>query len=176
MSWTPPGIWNPSAGSITPFSLEALGIPLASLNVGFTVASGNWPSGSQAIYVPFDLSAAVTVTAGFYYSGLVADNVDLGVYTFAGARIVSSGSTASATGFAVVNLTDTLLQAGRYYMAFVRSSTAATFRVAPATPLPAALGVKQQAGALPLPSTATFSDATSAYLPAFGLSISTVNQ
>lgn len=137
-------------------------------------AAANWPNANTAILIPFELPQAATVTAASYYSNSTTGNIDIGVYTFAGTRLVSSGSTAAATGWTNIDLTDTLLQPGRYYMAFVRSATASTFSVAPASPIDAAMGVKRQNSALPLPATATLIDAVNSYIPVVALSITTV--
>lgn len=174
MSWSAPSVYSPSIGTISPWSVESIGIALAATNTPTAPAAANWPSANLGIYVPFELPNAVTVTSGFYYSNATTGNIDIGVYNGAGTRLVSAGSTAGATGWVNVTLTSTLLQPGRYYMAFARSATASTFRVAAATPIDAAMGVKQQASALALPGTATFADAATGYIPVFGLSISSV--
>lgn len=175
MSYSPAGNWNPSVGLITPWSAESIGVGLVTTATTSAVSTGTWPSANLAIYVPFEVSATVTVSAAAYYSNAATGNFDVGVYSSAGTRLVSKGSTAIATGFNVVSLTSTLLLPGRYYMGFVHSATQSFWRVVPAVPIGAALGVKQQTSALPLPSSATFSDLAQAFVPAFGLSIASVN-
>lgn len=175
MSWTPPGIFNPSVGVITPWSPESIGAALMSTGTTGAPAVAGWPSANRAIYIPFELASAVTVTAGIYYSNSATGNYDIGVYKADGTKVVTKGSTALATGWQVADVTDTLVQPGRYYMAFVLSSTQSFYSVAPAVAIGASMGAKQQSSALPLPSIATFADLASAYIPAFGLQLSTVN-
>ena len=79
-----------------------------------------------------------------------ASAYDLGIYTAAGARLVSLGPTAvPAIGRAVAGISDTPLAAGRYYLALSVNNTASSFfmtrgstdhvamRIAAVHPLPA---------------------------------------
>lgn len=174
MSWSPPALWSPSVGTISPWSLESLGVQLNSVGSTGAPAGNAWPSNNLGIFVPFELSNAVTCPAMFYYSNAATGNYDIGLFTSAGAKIVTKGSTALASGWQNVSITSTLLQPGRYYMALALSSNQSIFAVNPAFPIGAALGVKQSVSAVPLPASATLVDLTQAYLPMFGLSISTV--
>jgi len=113
--------------------------------VPFTV-----PPGGMSI---LDIDIVVAVQNG---------NLDIGIYTLAGARIVSLGSTAvGAAGLQTLNITDKRLGPGQYYLGFATSSATATFQSL--TPkggasvgAAALVGARRMATAFPLPATATF--------------------
>jgi len=137
-----------------------------------TSATGAVAAANTAVYVPFQINVPIIVAQGIVLNGAVAGNVDWGIYDRFGTRIVSIGTTAmaGATQPQLFNVTDTLLNPGTYFMAFVCSTTTtATFtRVTPASVSARACGVLQQASALPLPATATFAAPTSGTMPIFG--------
>lgn len=141
-------------------------------------ASAVWPAANRAIYVPFYLVERMTATKMFVSNGAaVSGNIDLGIYNAAGTRLVSSGSTAqSGTATAqVVDITDTVLEPGTYYMALaIDNTTATTLRNGGAAILLKGMAFAQQASAFPLPATATLAAVASAYTPFFGVSFRTV--
>lgn len=143
-------------------------------NGGVTVgASAVWPVANTAIYVPFRIGEPILVRKLFWTNGsAVAGNVDCGIYDAAGTRIISTGSTAQATTNTVqaVNITDTMLGAGVFYLALALSDGAATvFRDNPSIQVCRILGLLEETSALPLPATATFATVVSAFVPIFGL-------
>lgn len=167
---------EPNTASITPWSLlESIGSKIAGMNVSMTgAASAVWPSANLAVYVPFVLRRQITVTQLFWYNGATASgNVDVGIYTADGARIVSSGSTAQGTinVLQAVDITDTPIGPGLYRMALaVNNGTATMFAAASGLiALFSSAGVTQQATAFALPATSTIATATFDYLPVFGL-------
>lgn len=168
--------------TISPFSMESLGPYLAAGQTGANVngtTSQVWPSANLALFIPFYVSRRTTITQIFCLNGAtVAGNLDVGIYTQDGTRIVSSGSTAQAGANAIqaLSITATQLSAGVYYMAMSMSSATATiFRTTlfnnTAT---RSIGVAQMASALPLPATATFASATFGTIPLFALTTRTV--
>lgn len=132
-------------------------------------ASGAWPAANLAIYIPFVLSRPTVVRRIGWFNGATASgNVDAGIYDYAKARVVSTGSTAQAGVSAVqsVDIADTALAPGQYWMGLALSSATGTvFRTAGTNMLWWAFGLQQQASALPLPATATFAIPANAFLP-----------
>lgn len=129
------------------------------------ITSGNFPVANKAFFVNFTLPCPMTVYGlGWYNGDVVSGNVDVGIYDDQGNRVVSTGSTAQATAGDVqsVDVTDTLLGVGNYYLAIAASTTSATlFRVAMAQIAQEALGGREMTSAFPLPSTATFATPSS---------------
>lgn len=162
--------------TITPWDLLSVG-PFILHENSTIPASLVWPTANKAIYIPFTLNVAETALKLFCANGAVASgNVDVGIYTGAGARVVSSGSTAQSgtSVLQVFDVADTVLVPGYYYFAMSVDNTTAEFLCS--NPVAAALptwGVKQEASALPLPATATFATMTSSYLPFMGISLVT---
>jgi hypothetical protein len=137
---------------------------------GATGSSAAWPTANLAIYVPVRIPTACVVKKLALANGAsVTGNFDIGIYSPAGARLVSAGSTAQsgATTEQVVDVTDTLLLAGLYYFAACHSSTGSVMMLAQAAPIAAAHGVLTEAlGSVTLPSTATWVvDQTVAVIP-----------
>ncbi len=84
-------------------------------------------------------------------------NFDVGLYDASGNRLVSSGSTAMTTGLTEVDITDTVIGPGRYYLA-VAADTATSWllRYTMTAAQAPALGLARES-VFPLPATATFS-------------------
>lgn len=141
-------------------------------STGADLGSAVWTAANRAIFVPFRLTRAKPVTKLFAHNGATASgNLDIGIYTIDGTRIVSTGSVAqSGTNVCqVIDITDTLLGDGDYYLALAMDGTTGTvFRAAPQATRLRTAGVLQQASAFPLPATATFAAVASAFLPFFG--------
>ena len=135
-------------------------------------ASAVWPAANQARYVPVVIDSFFTVRFFWAYNGgTVSGNFDIGLLDHAGRKLLSTGSTAQSgtSTIQTVSTTATSFPPGNYILALARDNTTATnFRAAPAALTLIACGVRQQASAFPLPSTATPVDPTSAYLPIFG--------
>lgn len=172
---------EPNAAIITPWSaIESIGSKIAALNQALTAAaSAAWPSANLAIYVPFVLRRQITVTQLFWYNGATASgNVDIGIYSADGARIVSSGSTGQGTinVLQAVDITDTPIGPGLFRMALaVDNGTATMFSVATSLiALLSSCGVTQQATAFALPASSAIATATFDYLPVFGLTMGSV--
>jgi hypothetical protein len=164
----------PPTVTITPFSLEA---GSGMLSTG-APASSAWPAASRALFCSFRLWTPITAVKMFVLNGAtVSGNIDVGIYDEAGTRLVSSGSTAHAgtSVIQVLDITDTQLGIGLFYMALALDGTTATvYRKSINVALQRATRWYQMAAAFPLPATATFAAPASNYVPLFGLSTDTV--
>lgn len=167
---------------ISTISKESVGLAAAFMfgsTTGLNSAQA-YPSANLATYVPFSISRTTIVIELWTANGnAAAGNIDIGIYSVDGTRLVSTGSTAMA-GTSVlqgVSITPLTLGPGQYYLAMVCSSTSGHFLSLQAISAYKirALGVYQQASALPLPASATFAtNTTPINLPLFGLFTSQV--
>lgn len=157
-------------------SAESMGYAIKGILAGIGSNSTAYPSANLAYYVPFVLRRKITVSSMSCINGATAaGNVDMGIYSFDGARITHTGNTAQAgtTVIQQISLSGgaVTIGPGIYYMALVESSTSATFAMwtgLSATTLKAC-GMYQQATASPLPASATFATQAQTVLPMFGL-------
>lgn len=160
-------------------SPECLGTQIAARAMG-APASAAWGNANDAIFLPFTLQGPITVVKLWCVNGAtVAGNLDMGIYDSSGTRLVSIGSTAQAGTSAVqeFDIADTVLAAGRYYIALSHSdgtSTVALFTAPAAGGYWKSLGVAFQATAHPLPSTATLAVQNSSQIPLIGWSARTL--
>lgn len=167
---------------LTPFSRNSVGVNLAAIP-SIAAVSAVWPTANKAIFVPFSIDESVTYTKAFWFNGAtVSGNVDIGIYDEGGTRKVSMGSTAQATinVLQVVDIADTTLAAGRYYMALAMDNITGTMMRTTIGGLGSdlqhmkAMGIAEQTAAFALPASATLATIASQYLPVFGFSIRTV--
>jgi hypothetical protein len=171
--YQPPALYRPGEITITPWSMQSLGVGLYTTGQG-VVASQNFVTASLAVFVPFYVPEPVTITKLFWSNGAaVAGNLDAGIYNEAGTRIVSTGTTAQATINVVqsADVTDTGLARGVYYLAFASDTSGVTQKVMavlPAAGIAQSLGLLQMAAAFVLPATATFAKYASAFVPMVG--------
>lgn len=173
----------PPLVTIHPHSLESLGDLLAAgggsaLENAVSLA---YPGANRAILVPFTvLAGPITVVKLFALNGATASgNIDVGLYDSAFTRIVSAGSTAQAGTNAMqeFDIADTVLGAGRFYLAVAMDNTTGTlFRSTFASGSRMMFtGCAQMAAAFPLPATITpASVSVSNYIPIVGLTTRTV--
>ncbi len=147
---------------------------------GQTLVAGNmtaaalWPVANKALYVPFYLEVPLTIYQVGLIVGAQAGNLDVGIYDELGNRVVSKGSTAvGAAGVQLVDITDTPLTPGTYFMAMCCSdATTASFnRISlPDAQTSRTAGIQEQAvGAVTLPNPATFANPAAAYVPLLSL-------
>ena len=161
-------------------SAEAIGCMFA-IGVNGVGASAVWPAANRAIYVPFALSAPYLVNKVWWANGATVGNgtADCGVYSSDGTKLLSSGTTTTASASTIQSVTlgsTFLLTPDSYYMALVLSSASDTIwrnSNAAAAALQM-VGMAQQASASPLPATFTLASVASAYMPLFGIASSTV--
>jgi hypothetical protein len=151
------------------------GVAAGGLSGGSTPGSGAFPAANDAILVPFYVPQMVRITRFFSINGSTANgNIDVGIYTFGGARIASAGSTAQAgtNSIQMYAVTDFTLGAGAYYMAVAMDGTTGTlFRASLSVVRCQGLGMAKMASAFPLPSTVTLATVTAAYCPLIGAEI-----
>lgn len=161
-----------SPAVICPFSSVSLGASLGS--IGAVGGTTNWPSANRAYYFPFRIADKFLINQFFWINGsAVNGNVDAGVYTFDGTRIISTGAVAQS-GTSVIqtsDVADTLLDAGLFYLAVsVSSASGRLLKAAPNFQFQRMLGMLEQSTANPLPATATFAALTGAgHIPVFGI-------
>lgn len=139
--------------------------------IGDLVSGGVWPVANQAIFVPFTVQdRSVTVyKMGWGNGSPVAGNIDVGIYDFAGTRLVSIGSTAQTGALVtqIVDTVDTVLVPGHYFLAMAKDTvgTGIVQKNSTTAILANASGVQKMETAFPLPATATFANPTAAYVP-----------
>ena len=168
-TWPESRIWAPPMLSV--HSPECLGSHLAAIEEGGSVNTG-YPAANRAIFLPFTLWRTEIVTKIVIVPGATpSGNVDVGLYDIAGTRLVSSGSTvkgAAATPQAL-DIADTILGPGLFYMAIAQDGTTQLLAQSPAAVLSLqGWGMAQQATAFPLPATATFATISTAFIPTMG--------
>jgi len=152
-----------------------LGVAIGAVTGGSSPGSAAFPAANDAIFVPFVIQSATPIKRLFSANGTVASgNIDVGIYSEDGARIVSAGSTAQAgtTDLQFFDIADLILGPGRYYMAVALDNGTGTLQRANIIVARLqCLGLAKQASAFPLPATATFATVTAAYLPVVGAEI-----
>lgn len=141
-----------------------------------TPANAAWPSSNRAYYMPVRISSPFLIAQLFWYNGgtVTTGNVDCGVYSSDGTRIISTGSTAQSGSNALqsVSVTNTWIGPGLFYLALAMdSSVVGVFlRVVANHDEFTVLGSAQQASAFPLPATATMVNNSSLILALCGMS------
>lgn len=162
----------PPPPTITPYSLYSIGRNLIS-SFGGSESVVAWPLANRAYFVPFSINQTMVITQLFASNGTTASNsIDLGIYDDNGVRLVSTGSTlqAGTSTLQVINITDTTIGAGRYYMAMAMNGTTGTNKSFSTTAVQnQAMGTFLMATAFPLPATVTFAQNTTAFVPNMGL-------
>lgn len=138
-------------------------------SAGFSMCAGppanvTWPSANKPMAVPFRVFKGMTVYQLGWYNGTgtIGDSYDIGIYDANWNRKVSSGSTARATASVIqwMDVTDTFLAIGKYYVVQSTSGVTASQLRAVAVALTvgtmAALGCFDSAtNAFPLPDPLT---------------------
>lgn len=145
---------------ITTLGLASL-VGDASIIMGGVATGAAWGSANRALYIPFMVEQSFTAAQIAFEVTVQSGNCDVGIYGLDGTRLVSKGSTAvGGVGIQIIDITDTPLAPGVYYLAMNIDNTTANI-VQSNTSGMAALwrvcGVQQQAvGAVTLPNPATF--------------------
>lgn len=161
---------NPNAFGLDPSDVLSASNQLMGLITGADPTSVAWPLTNKAIFVPIRVAFPVTVYKLVIGAGAtVAGNFDIGIYDASGNRLVSSGSTAKGASVAhVLDVTDTVIGPGVYYLAMSANGTNNYIAWAPSVQIAKLMGLFEMATAFPLPATATFATATHAFLPTIG--------
>lgn len=140
----------------------------------------NWPSADLAIYVPIVIRYPFTVKVLWWANGGTTNgNVDCGIYSSAGSKLTSTGTTAQAGNNAIQSAApsggDYLLAIGTYYLGLALSSgTGQVQRATPGINGMIMWGCAQEASATTLPTTMTPATIAQDYLPLFGASSRTL--
>jgi hypothetical protein len=141
-------------------------------------ANQPWTVANKAIFVPFIIDDPVTAYAITFETLTGTDNLDMGIYDLRGTRLVSTGSIVNPAGHSTVDIADTILQQGYYFMAMAASSTSNNIKVTGINVLSQFLrqmGVCEMLSAFPLPATATLSPPSANFtLPYFGIHFKSV--
>src|SRR5215471_7342956 len=129
--------------------------------------SAVWSTANTAVYSPITVQAPFLAQKIGISVGTQSGNLDVGLYTEQGVRLVSMGSTAvGAAGMQVLDIADTWLNAGSYFLAMNCDNVTAAFLQQTQQPLFRVCGILQQAvGAVALPATATFANYASKRVP-----------
>jgi hypothetical protein len=147
---------------------------------GSTTSAGTatlWTTANTAVYCPFVLTWPYLAQKIGFQVTTQSGNCDVGIYDEKGTRLISAGSTAvAAAGLQVVNITDTWLLPGTYFMAInVDNTTAAFLAVSTIAAASRTAGIQQQAvGAVTLPNPATFATYTARSTPLMIISGATI--
>lgn len=118
------GLGLPTNRILFPGSSEFSTGPMISAEPGS--ASGLWISANDPLALPFVLRTAGVVTQLGWLNGSAAGGgVDLGVYSTSWARLISTGAQTGSgnSAWQWINVTDTPLSAGRYYLVMARDNT-----------------------------------------------------
>lgn len=154
---------------------EDLAVVHGALSGGSAPSSATFPASNDALFVPFTLKQSVLVKRLFAINGgAVSGNIDVGLYSEDGARVVSSGSTAQSGTSApqFFDVTDLVIGPGRYYFAVAMDNTTGTiFRANTPVARMQAMGCAKQATAFALPSSATFATVTATFIPLIGAEV-----
>lgn len=157
-------------------SWEAIAYELICIaGASVTPVIGGVVNANRAYYIPFRVATPFLAAKMFVENGSPANgNVDVGIYTSFGVKLVSTGivGVSGVNAVQVHDITDTLLLPGYYYFAFAASSTTAQFmRSSLTNPAASAVGVCiEDIGGLPLPATATLAKTTDTLVPVVGIS------
>ncbi len=159
--------WTISPGH--PLSLG--GNALIAQTGGSVPASTAWPAANRAILIPFRLPKPATVYKITIGAGATAaGNFDVGIYDASGNRIVSGGTTAKGDSTEqTIDITDTLLGQGLYYMAMSADGTNNYIASTNNVFIWKLMGVRQASSAFVLPATVTFETLATAFVPMINL-------
>lgn len=134
-----------------------------------TSGAAVWPTANKALFVQFGIDFHFLVKQIGVQVTTQSGNLDVGIYNSVGVRLVSKGTTAvAAAGLQALDVTDTWLPPGLYYMAMAVDNGTAAFQRFTVTTVESlrVLGVREMTSAFVLPDPVTFANpTTSAYVP-----------
>ncbi len=167
MSYTPGMLADIDDAVVFPAGFSSMGLRITALGLGLS-ATVAWPTANLAIYIPFFLERSRTVYQVGWVNGATPTGTrEVGIYSASGTKIISGAAVASGASLSqLVNVTDTILEAGVYWLAATNTDLTAWFAWAPPAPQAASLGILTQVTANPLPATATMAlNQTLAFIP-----------
>lgn len=145
--------------------VSALGVTVINAGTGMVA--------NQAYYIPLRVPFPVSISQAYVWNGAtITSNFDIGVYTTAGTKLASIGSTAQSGASAVQKVAFSLvLAASEYLLAFAADTNTGLYGnvLLAATSGTYPIGFRQEASAFPLPATATPVFGSTVRLPFFGL-------
>jgi hypothetical protein len=159
-------------GVIGTFATSSEGSTLADVSLSlanvYSLTTGAQTANS-AYYTQILVPNAITVyQLGVLNGGTVSGNFDLGIYNSSLTKVISTGSTVQAgvSAIQLVDISDTALSAGVYYLAFAADNITGLYQHSGVNILMTrASGCSQQASAFPLPATAVFAAQTVQFQP-----------
>lgn len=157
----------PPLGDLHTFAISSMSeCGLAGTWTATSPANIAWPAANRAIFVPMRLPVPATVYKMATGSGtLTAGNFDLGIYDTNGNLIISTGATAKTTASSerIVDVTDTRLMPGMYYLAMSADGTDnyTGWAFGSNTAFGKLVGLREMESAYVLPATATLATYTS---------------
>lgn len=178
-----PGFRFPPLNVITPFSVESQGTIMNASAMGMISLASTAPGANFVYYNPFMIYERATAVKMTYVVGATSNgNCDLGIYDArTKTRLVNSGSTAQGAinTLQEIDITDTILTPGRYFMALTLSSGTGTIMHTSqvdelfSNVMPAYV---ETTGGFGLPATAAFAmtTASSPSVPLFGVNFNTL--
>lgn len=160
--------------SISTFGLESVSVQNRVLS-GTPSGTINWVGANVGLFVPIVLRRPILAKRMIILNGsTVNGNIDAGIYTRDGAKIVSTGAVThtGASAIQFIDITDTYLSPGMYYMAVSCSSgTTRVRRINLSVARQQSMGVLQASSAHVLPATVTFISPTTAQIPIIAIEI-----
>lgn len=160
---------------ISSFDPEMIGFEFRAFGASGPSGAQNWPAANLAVYTPLYLSVPVTAYQLFIENGTaVAGNIDLGLFDESFNKLVSKGSTAQAgiSSIQYLDVADTLLPAGRYYIGAASDTSGATQKfngLALNASVAGMMGLLQSATSFPLATLPTAASYTQGFVPVVGV-------
>lgn len=159
----------PVLNTIHPWSMESSGMHLKGAGIeAIDLVTGTPEAANTAYYWPFMIfETSIAVKMSYIVGTTPAGNVDVGIYDAGKNRLVNSGSTAqgSASTLQEIDITDTTLTPGQYFMAIQFSSGSANFfrfAIADETVQACVPMYVEAVGSFGLPATAAWANSTNA--------------
>jgi hypothetical protein len=130
------------------------------------------PTANRITYYPFRLTVPFPIRSLYMVNGsAVSGHFDVGVFTLAGAKVISTGSTVQAgiNQIQAVATAETWIGPGIFYVGWVMDNAIGHILGSPFGGERAFMGFARQDATFPLPATATFASAsTGSLVPACG--------
>jgi hypothetical protein len=160
-------IGGSASGVITPASMYSIGRGIATVSP----ASAAWSAANRALFVPFRVTEVVVAYQMLFGCGTTGGgNADLGIYNSEYDRLVRASAARSASSEVIVNITDTLLLPGMYFMAMAVDGTTNIVSYAGTNAeICHLLGVRMQESAYTLPDPMVPVRTTATQVPYMGI-------